>query len=187
MNWFFMVLIVIGFCISPTAWGADCEKHKIYCKVVELRPNIDKSWAMKFSNIVYKKAKKYELDPMISIAIAMQESSLRQINRRQSVLVPKEACDEFGECVVEFEKIVGYSDLSIWQFHVETLEAYNIDPVEVHTNLEYATDFHFKLLKKKIKMCKHLGDEAWTCYHSATERFRKKYKDDVGRYLEGAD
>ena len=179
----YLLLFLLFMTFTPKAFGVNCNVHKIYCKVLELRPDIDKKWAMKFSDIIYKKAKEYNLDPMISIAIVMQESSIRKINRKEKVLIQKETCDDLGECSMTYKVVTGYSDLSIWQFHIDTLLNFKIDPIRVQTDLEYATDFHFKLLKHKIKKCSKHKDLAWSCYHSATERHRLKYVEDVSRYL----
>ena len=184
MKTLFFILVMLGFFDAPIAWGkTDCSIHKVYCKIVSLRPDIDKKWAMKFSNIVSKKAKVYKLDPIRSIAIAMQESSIRVINRKQNVLVHNEECDDLGECSTTYEVVKGYSDLSVWMFHIDTLMAYEVDPIKVQNDLDYATDFHFRLLKAKMKRCKHLGDESWSCYHSITERHRQAYMKRVEPYF----
>lgn len=177
----YLLAIVFAMFLSTEAYSIDCSKHKIYCKIKSLRPKVDKKWAMRFSNIIYKKAKKYGQDPIRSVAIAMQESSLRQINRKQKILVMKEICQD-GECYHAYATITGLTDLSIWQFHIETAAAYKVDFGRLQEDLEYATDFHFKLMKDKVKRCADLGDDAWTCYHSRTERLRKHYKKLVDRF-----
>lgn len=180
-----ILTILYGLADSTIAWGTDCSKHRIYCRILELQPNVDHSWAMEFSNILHRKSKKYNLDPMLSIAIAMQETSLRPIDRTQKVITFKVFTRPDGTQDMDYEIVHGVTDVSIWQFHVETIIAYKEDPVMIKTDLEYATDFHFRLMRDKIHMCRHLDDEAWTCYHSATERLRERYKKDVQRYLPG--
>ncbi len=54
--------------------------------------------AMRLSNIVYKKARKYKGDANLAVAIAMQENSLRQKNRKQNVIQFYDICDEKGSC-----------------------------------------------------------------------------------------
>lgn len=176
--------LILGAFFTSKAEALDCSRHRIYCKIISLRPNIDKAWAMKFSNIIYAKSKKYGTDPIRSVAVGMQETSLRRINRKQSVLLVKEVCSD-GICVDEYTKVTGLTDLSIWQFHIETVAAFGMDYGKIQNDLVYATDFHFKLMKHKIKRCKHLGDDAWTCYHSITERHRKLYKKMVNRFYKG--
>jgi ribosomal protein L7Ae-like RNA K-turn-binding protein len=177
------ILIMIGVFDAPIAWGeTDCNKHKLYCAIVKLRPDMRKEWAMELSNAVYKYSKKYGLDPYRSLAIGMQESSLKRINRKQEMVVLKETCDENEVCEVSYEIVEGYTDISLWQFHVKTIKAYNMDLVRLSTDIDYATELHFKLLKQKTKECAHLGDDAWTCYHSATKKHRLLYKQLVDVY-----
>lgn len=182
----YLLAAIFTLFFASNAYAVDCSKHKIYCKIKSLRPNIDKEWAMKFSNIIYVKAKKYGQDPMRSIAIAMQESSLRQINRKQKIIVMKEICKD-GVCSHEYETVTGLTDLSIWQFHIDTAAAYDMDFGRLQEDLEYATDFHFRLMRDKVKRCDDLGDDAWTCYHSRTEELRTHYKKLVDRFYNEED
>ena len=50
-------------------------------------------------------------------------------------------------------------------------------------DLEYMVSTHFMVLLDKIKQCQHLGNEAWSCYHSRTEVLRKRYIRKVNRLL----
>lgn len=178
------LLIVLVFLLGSTkAFGVDCKVHKIYCKIVELQPNADKDWAMEFSNLIFKYSKQYKLDPIRSVAIAAQESSLREKNRKQSIIVVTEVCGVTGECTKISKVVNGYTDLSIWQFHIGTVHDYDMDPIRLMEDLEYATEFHFKLLKIKMALCKNLKEDAWTCYHSKTPRLRKQYKRLVDRFF----
>jgi hypothetical protein len=56
----------------------DCGRHPIFCKIVELRPSIDKAFAMEASNYIHASSKHYGTDPMESVAIIHQESSWRE-------------------------------------------------------------------------------------------------------------
>ena len=184
----FLVIASFGF---NNAEAADCEKNPIYCHIKRVRPNMDNKKAMKISNLMYKYSRKYKnKNPILSVAIAMQETRIRRIERRQTIIVF--TCR--GELVKEGSKyrclgkeraeyVEGYSDISIFQFHALTIKRLGLDPVKLKNNLEYAVEQHFKLMKKKLKICKHLGDEAWSCYHSTTPNLRKRYKKDVERYL----
>jgi len=168
-------MIILSAIIFSWAYAdVNCDSHPIYCHIIELRPNINKTFAMKLSNKLYKYSQKYETDPHISVAIAMQESSLRNINRRATVLVKDKN---------NYTLIKGYSDIGIFQFHVLTAKNYKMDIVRLVNDLDYAVDRHVWLLKRKMQYCKHLGDESWTCYHSATPIHRKVYKKHVERYF----
>ncbi len=185
-----LFLVLASFLITE-AKAADCEKHPIFCHIKRVRPNMANKEAMDLSNLMYKYAHKYgNKNPILSVAIAMQETNIRRIERSQTVIVF--TCR--GELVKERNKykcigeetskyVEGYSDISLFQFHARTIRLEKLDPVKLKNDLEYSVEQHFKLMKKKLRICKHLGEEAWTCYHSRTNLLRKRYKEDVERYL----
>lgn len=155
----------------------DCSRHKIYCHIKAVRPKIDSKFAMKVSNLLYKFSKAYGTNPHISVAIIMQESAFRMVDRKVVAYV-KTPEGEVPQTVV--------TDVSMFQFHVRTIENEGMDKQRLRDDLEYASEQHIKLLAKKIKVCTRVGipsEEAWTCYHSATRHLRLKYLRDVSRYL----
>jgi len=165
------------FLLSWSAWGVDCSKHKIYCHIKRLKPRIDSKFAMSLSNLLYKYSKKYKINPHVSVAIIMQESSFRNKDRIVRAYVDRDGV-EVPEYVV--------TDVSMYQFHVDTIENFKLDTERLRTDLEYATEQHFKLLAKKIKVCSNRGigkNKAWACYHSYTRKHMNKYYKLVGRYL----
>lgn len=174
-----MKKLVLFLCmLSTTAYAKiDCNKHPIYCHIKKLRPDMKYKKAMSLSNLFYKYARKHGIkNPIRSVAMAMQETSLRSISRSQNVIV-------FNKDVTKYEIVRGYSDICMFQFHVNTITSYKLDPIELKKDINYCVEQHFVLLKKKMRYCKHLESEAWTCYHSATPKLRKRYKEDVERYL----
>lgn len=163
-------------------WSSlSCHKNPIFCHVLTLRPNIDKTWAYKFSNLLYKYGKKFKMDPMRSLAIAMQETSLKNQHRSRNVLVFFDNCDK-EHCVKAYKEIKGFSDLGIFQFHVKTIKHFHINPIKLNESLEYTVSTHFELLKHKQKQCEHLKENAWACYHSKTAKYRNKYISMVNRW-----
>jgi len=177
------LLIIIGLSSWSTSYAkpVNCSVHKLYCKIVKLRPSINKKWAMRYSNLLYSLGKKYKMDPWRSLAIAMQESSIQNIHRRQKVIVFTKRCRK-GRCSNHYKIVKGYSDLGLYQFHVDTIEQYKIDPFRLKKDLRYVIEMHFRILRNKIKMCRKLKADAWTCYHSKTRYYRKQYKKLVNRY-----
>lgn len=162
------------------AEGQICKTHKLYCAIMKLQPE-SAPYAMELSNYIYKYSKKYGTDPYISIAIAMQESGLRNIHRSEKGIEVEQVCAETCRWVKSEKKV--YTDFGIFQFHYGALEHYNINFHKVYEhNLEYIVENHIKILHDKIKMCSSFG-EPWGCYHSATERHRKKYISLVSRYF----
>lgn len=172
-------LVALSFAGTAEAKSINCNKHKVYCKIKSLKPNMPHKQAMHLSNLMFKSARHHGVkDVIISVAIAMQETSLRNINRQQTVIV-----FEVKDGVETFKYVRGSSDIGIFQFHADTIRKYNINAVKLKNDLAYSVDQHFRLMKKKLKYCKHLGKDAWTCYHSRTTIHRERYKEDVGRYL----
>ena len=172
----------IFLCILLFSFGVDgreisCVKNPIYCQIKSLAPRLSSSTAMKLSNMFHHGARTYKIkDVARSVAIAMQETSFNvNLSRKQNVIV-------FNDDITEWKVVRGYSDICMFQFHVNTIVHEKINPIKLKTDIGYCVAQHFKLMKKKLKLCKHLGDEAWTCYHSRTPKFRKRYKEDVERY-----
>lgn len=173
-----LLLMVLGT-VSTAYSKVDCNRHKIYCKIVELNPSIDTELAFRLSNILYVKSKQYGTDPMISVAISAQESSLRNINRTVQG-VPEWCAKQKSYCPTQ--TII--TDVGFFQLHVGTIKNYGFNLPRLMTDIEYQIDCHLIILKKKIKNCAFLGDEAWSCYHSTTPKHRLKYVKDVSRYID---
>lgn len=137
---------------------------------------------MKLSNKLAKYGKQYKQDPYRSLAIAMQESSLKMINRKDQVIVFKKHCKAAGTCTKSYKVIDGVTDVGLFQFHVKTILAYKLDPIRLQTDLDYSVSTHFKVLSDKLKQCKSLKQYAWSCYHSKTPTLRKHYAKKVNHY-----
>ena len=183
----FMILIAVSM---GNVDAADCERHPIYCHIKRVKPSMNNKKAMRLSNLMYKYARKYKIKNAIrSVAIAMQETSLRNINRSQTVIIFEIKCEKVNTkdigwpCKETARFVEGYSDISIFQFHALTIKHYKLDPVKLKNDLEHAVDKHFMIMKEKLKLCKHLEEDAWTCYHSTTPKLRKRYKEDVEQWL----
>jgi len=171
----------------------DCKLHPLYCKMLELQPKVNRKWAMRFSNLLLKYGKQYHMDPWRSLAIAMQETSLRNIHRAHTIIIFGQTCHSIKikqkkgyryqkKCRPSYHLVKGYSDLTIFQFHLHTILAHHLDPLKLHTDLAYAVKSHYELLKLKIKRCENLGKDAWSCYHSKTPFRRERYVKLVNRY-----
>lgn len=177
-----ILLLLPIFMFSLAHAEVDCSKHKIYCKIKSLKPTINNQKAMRLSNIMHKKARKYKGDANLAVAIGMQENSLRQRNRQQNVIQFYDVCDAEGVCRENWRVVRGASDICMFQFHVNTITAYDIDPVKLKNDLDYCVDWHFKLMAIKRKMCRKL-EKPWACYHSKTPKLREIYIKFVEEYL----
>lgn len=178
---YFIAIMLLGF--SVNAYAENCKIHKIYCKIIKLQPRIDKVKAMKISNIVYTNAKAIGIDPMVSIAILNQENRFRDENTYHIERKVIEKCDK-KMCTKTVTEIYKVADMGIAQINIKTAIDYGFDIKRLYDHdLEYALKAHLTILKSKIKMCKKLGADAWSCYHSKTPIHRLKYIKMVSRYL----
>lgn len=181
---FFLFFILCFFFViieAQTNSPQECSDPTLYCRILKLKPNIDHQWAKHFAILLAKYGKEYHMDPWRSLAIAMQETSLRDIHRKHTIIIFYEQC-QGKKCIAHYRYVDGYSDLTVFQFHTRTIVGYQLDPVKLSNNLDYAVQEHFLLLREKMKQCEDLGAEAWTCYHSKTPIFREQYEKLVDRY-----
>lgn len=160
----------------------NAQEFDLYSKIKSLRPTMPANAAYSLSKLIHKYAKKHNGNAKLAIAIAMQETSLRQKNRTQNVIEFKKTCNG-DSCVESWQVIKGSTDICMFQFHVNTIVYYQINPIKLKNDLNYCIDWHFKLMEIKKKVCKKLGNDAWTCYHSKKPSLRKQYKKLVERYL----
>lgn len=170
-----LILTVLLQSSSVLASNLDCSKHPIYCSIKTLQPVLDDKLAISLSNLLSRYSKRYGIDPYRAVAIAFQESGFAQVNRRQRVLT------QIG---TKWEVIEGFSDLSMYQIHIDTATAYQLDLDKLMNNLDYATMIFTRILRDKIELCSELEDEAYSCYHSTTERYRKEYIRLVDRHYQ---
>lgn len=189
-----MIRVFIVFCLiaSQTSIAASvnsafstkvsCKVNPLYCQICKFKPKVNKVWAMKLSNLLHKYGKKYHIDPWRSLAIAMQESSLKNQHRRRKVLVYYDFCKK-DQCVKKYKYVEGLTDVGLFQFHVNTIIYNKINPLRLASDLEYVVKQHFLLLSKKQKQCQFLGAESWACYHSKNKKYRDKYIKLVNRYF----
>jgi hypothetical protein len=172
-----VVLLCLALLLEVARADIDCSKHKVFCKITQLKPKMEKHKAMELSNLMHKYAKEFNQDPILSVAIAMQETSIRQTDRKQSVLIVDDSHPK------GWRVVTGYSDICMFQFHINTIINYNLDPIRLKEDINYCVKEHFRLMRTKRKACSNLGSDDWTCYHSANTQPRLIYKKLVNRYL----
>lgn len=174
--------LVLAGTAAGNSGPVDCDRDPVLCAILKLRPNVDHKYAYKLSNEIAKYARKYSVDPYRIVAIGMQESGLRNIHRKHDVIVITEDCNEVGICTEYVKQVRGYTDIGIFQFHARTITDHGLDVLRLRDDIGYATEQACRLLSQKIRQCADLGDEAWSCYHSRTEKYRTKYVKLVERY-----
>jgi len=158
--------LTLALLFTLNVYTYDCSIHKIYCKIIKVKPNIDRRYAKRLSDLLYNHSK----TPMISVAIGMQENLLR-------------FTDRYGSFYYNGKLTRGITDFGPFQIHVDTAKNYNLNLEKLNIDLEYNVIWHSKILEDKIKKCKRLGPKAFSCYHSFTEELRENYYKKVMRFM----
>ncbi len=165
------LITILALMLPSLSYGIDCGKHRIYCRIVELRPGIDTSWAMYLSNLIYRHSKAFGTDPMLSVAIARQESGLSNVHRKDLVYT--------SEGVVR-----GITDFGVFQIHLRTAINYGLDLVRLKHDIDYQVYWHARILRDKLRQCRGpASTPAWTCYNTKTPSLRREYYNQVRRWL----
>jgi len=182
MRYLFLMLS-ISLLFTDIAQANNCEQHPIYCKIKKLQPNINKVRAMEISNYIHEFTKTNDIDPMISLAILNQENRFRDVHTYEIEYFTNPILN-CHSCIKPTARLhYKIMDMGIAQINVQTAADYGFDLQRLYNHdLRYAISCHIAILKDKIKMCKKLGDYAWSCYHSKTPKHRLKYVELVSRY-----
>lgn len=169
-----MLKLIIALLFSTSVWGTS-TKHPIYDQILRNKPSINKVYAMKLSNIIYKVSIKYGVPKHIYCAILMQESgyTLDAINKI--------------DAYVDGEIRLVSTDFSIAQIHIRTAFRYNFSINRLLTDLNYAINAGAIVLSG-MKRYSNLNKDWWTRYNCGTKGTTKRttcqiYKRLVGRYL----
>jgi hypothetical protein len=171
--------------VAPVFAGERAIGEKeIFTRIKRLNPQVELGFGHALAKAIGKYAKKFHMNPFRSVAIAFQESRLRNINRTEEMYSFRNVCNEkSAECHFEARPIVGATDVGVFQFHIKTILRFGLDPVRLFYDLDYATLSHFRILKEKLKECGRLGAEWWSCWHSITPDLRQKYVVQVNKYM----
>jgi len=172
------ILITALFLFSFSSFAkVDCSTHPIYCQIVKNKPKINKKYAMKLSNIIYKMHRKYHIPSRIFTAILRQESeySLKAKGKKCGV-------------TAEFEKKCVYTDFGISQIHWKTVELWKFDNERLTTDLEYSVEAGAKVLADIMERFEARDNNWWLRYNCGFGGTTKRdtcqiYKKFVERYL----
>ncbi len=201
------------FFTSLSAYAVDCKKHPIYCQVVKNKPSIDKKFAMKLSNVIYKMHRKYHIPSRIFTAILMQESGYTLktngchkglvknpyikrdinicLNTKEPEGPPPTERGYFNSCIdripmhVEVEVC---SDFGISQIYYKTAQRFKIDITRLTTDLEYSVEAGARVLHDFMERHEAKDNDWWVRYNCGSKGTTKRdtcqiYKKLVERYL----
>lgn len=188
-----VLLFLIFLSVDSFAYenNHDCDKHPIYCQIVDNKPTIKRSYAFQLSNIIYKKANKHNVDPHILTAIFAQESmySIAAKNCTTGLVkvldVAKDSngITDLDETEEQFEKRTVCTDFGIGQIWYKTANSYDFDIVKLTTDVEYSVEAAAIVLKDFKNRYGHKEKDWWTRYNARNRKARDEYKELVERYI----
>lgn len=160
-KWLFLISLSLSeLCVGQTS------QH-----IAQVAPHLSALKVKRYAKIIDRETKKHGLDPRIVVAIIRQESGFRQVSTKRLTI------DRLHGFVEE------WFDIGITQINLGTALSYKLDIERLLVDDEYQIVAGVKILADKVKMCAHLQDAAFTCYHSTTEQHRITYEQHVRRYL----
>lgn len=175
----YTILVVILFTQSAFAHTStvDCDKHPIYCHIINNHPTIKRAYAFELSNAIYKASVKYKLDAKLMSAIFAQES-MYSIDKKNCTTGLAAQDDD------THEKIQVCTDFGIGQIWYKTADSYDFDITKLTTDMEYSVDAAAIVLKD-FKNRYHKREQFWwTRYNATTPSKRKKYRELVENYID---
>lgn len=196
-------LILMIFLLVNTAKAVDLNKHPIYKQIITNEPNINRTYAMKLSNIIHRKSLEYDIDSNLITAILMQESQynlsakrcrsgLREFTLFETIQY-NIFCEQRFEEVSEFVKCLNdkpymiesevCTDFGIGQIHYSNLFPFSFNVEKLTTDLEYSVEAAFIILSDIKK--RYFRDEYywWSRYNASTPSKRKIYRKGVQRWM----
>ena len=171
------LLITTLFLFSFSSFAeVDCEKHPIYCQITENMPGIDKTYAMRLSDIIYKMHRKYHIPTRVFTAILRQESGYSLEAKGKHCGLNKKG-----------EKNCIYTDFGISQIHWKTAELWGFDIKRLTTDLEYSVEAGAIILHDVMERFEAKDMNWWTRYNCGFRSTTKRdtcqiYKKLVERY-----
>lgn len=194
-----MIRFILIFLVSFSAYAVDCSKHPIYCQIINNKPKINKKYAMKLSNVIYKMHRKYHIPSRVFTAILMQESryTLKINGCHKGLVLPD--CDNLEgpesirvKCRHEpnsfMKEVKVCADFGISQIWFKTAQRFNIDISKLTTDLDYSVEAGARVLHDLMERYEAKDNDWWVRYNCGTRGTTKRdtcqiYKQLVERYM----
>lgn len=186
-----MLILLVTMILVNLARANDCNKHPIFCQIVKNKKNIDKEYALKLSNVIYKVSKDYHIPPRLFTAILMQESGytlatthkykgLRKLTgpeARAEVIMcrinnttKKDILiyDKYIYClenIKKFKETIVITDFGISQIWYKTAKAFDFDVKLLITDLKYSVKAGAIVLADFKKRYESRENDWWTRYN----------------------
>jgi len=199
---------LIGLLLATNIYAADCKQHPIYCQIINNVSSINRTYAMRLSNIIDKSARKFKIDPKIYTAILAQESryNLKAKNCSIGIIetnkhieaciigakswnhptnnfdIARKLCHSSNKRFVE-QKVC--YDFGISQINYKTAKAFNLELHKLTTDLNYSVEAGARILADfKTRYGKREPSTYWTRYNASSPSKRKVYKERVRKFYD---
>lgn len=195
MKFLFIVLLLFSTSLYS---NTDCSRHPIFCQITKNKPNIDKTYAMELSNLIYKMHKKYHIPSRLFTAILMQESGYRlEAKGCQEGIRKKTESEIQWELYSNIRKSIGIipytkskvcTDFGISQIYFKTAKGWGFDIERLTTDLEYSVEAGAKVLHDVMERFEARDNDWYTRYNCGFRGSTKRdtcqiYKKLIKRYL----
>jgi len=155
-----------------------CQDHKIFCQIVKNNPRINKKYAFKLSNIIFKLSKKHKVNARIYTAILAQESMYKldakncKKGLHKDYIKPIKVCFDFGISMINHR----------------TVSSYNFNLNKLLNDLEYSVEAGMIVFSWFQKTYGKKEKDFWVRYNCGTKKSIDRetcqtYKKLVERYL----
>ena len=194
-KWYHYILyyvLIVGILVF--AINVDAKtKHPIYNQIISNSPSINKAYAMKLSNIIYKKTRKYKVNARLFTAILAQETMYKLSQGSCSTGYIKIDM-EYLTAAISLEmknklrdytnsKVTICEDFGIGQVNHRNIAKFEMDKERLLTDLDYSVDMAAFMLNLTKKYYSKKDSEWFTRYNAFSKDKRKKYKSLVERFL----
>ncbi len=157
----------------------DClYKTNTICQaIIKLSPDYDKKKAYKLSNHISKVSKKFDLNPLLIVSIAFQESSFRlnTIRKAKGLF--------FNNVSKKFEKKWVGEDFCMMQINYKNIIDMKLDTNKLLTDIRYCLNTGAKILSKYKKKYSKKDKFWWTRYNAKSPEKREEYLDKINQHL----
>jgi hypothetical protein len=203
------IIVFVFMCmmlpLMVEARAVNCSKHPIFCQITKNTKRIDKKYAMKLSNVIYRAVKKHHIPPRVFVAILAQESSYnleakgchygfreetpQEIYSRCGAINLSSNNPIMGRCIANARlnpvmvKSKVCSDFGIGQIYYKTANSYGFDVGSLTTDLEYSINAAAQVLAGFKKRYEARENDWWTRYNARSKTKRLIYKRMVERFM----
>jgi len=189
-------LFLLSFALEARA--TNCNRHPIYCQIKKNKPKINKRYAMKLSNVIYRAIRKHHIPPRIFTAILAQESSytlkakgchsglakqLKPTNRiglKEHIIYTTPI---YKESDYYMKEVRICSDFGIGQIYYKTARGFKFNIEQLTNDLEYSIEAAAIVLADFKKRYERREVTWWTRYNARSKIKRRIYRQLVERYF----